>query len=152
MKKTILLLTIFICLFVIVGNRLTVLAADDSTNINYLEGQGDYANCDGVFTQEGLDIIKDILNWIRILAPVLLVLFVALDFATAVISQDNDALNKAGKKIVPRIIATALLFFIPTIVRAILSLDGIASAITIPDDPLCHTMRDEINFDNKLTL
>ena len=65
---------------------------------------------------------------------------VALDLSSAVMSQDNDAIAKASKKIVPRLIGTALLFFVPTIIRAILSIDGIREAITIPDDPLCQTM------------
>ena len=115
----------------------------DNVTINYLEGQSDSISCDGLLTQEGLDIIKEVLNWIRILAPILVVLLVALDFASAVMSSDNDALNKASKKIIPRLIAVALLFFVPTIVRAILSMDGVAESITIPDDPLCHTMISE---------
>ena len=149
MRRTILLITIFLSVFVI-GSRIKALAADDKVEINYLEEKGDYASCDGIITQEGLDIIKEILNWIRIIAPVLLILFVAIDFGSAVISQDNNALSKAGKKVVPRLIATALLFFVPTIIRAILSIDGIESSITIPDDPLCNTMRDEITLENKL--
>lgn len=112
----------------------------DNVEIDYLEDKGDYANCNGLFTQEGLDIIKEILNWIRIIAPILVILLVALDLSSAVISSDNDALTKATKKIIPRLIAVALLFFIPTLIRAILSIDGIAESITIPDDPLCHTM------------
>ena len=66
-------------------------------------------------------------------------------------SSDNDALSKATKKIVPRLIAVALLFFIPTIIRAILSIDGIADSITIPDDPLCHTMIAE-KVDNNIVI
>jgi len=151
MKKSILIFTIIISLFVI-SSKITVLAADDSKEINYLEDKGDYANCDGMITQEGLDMIKEVLNWIRIIAPVLLIIFVAIDFGTAVISQDRDALSKAGKKVVPRMIATGLLFFVPTIVRAILSLDGIADSIIIPDDPLCNTMKEEINLENKLSI
>ncbi len=112
----------------------------NKVEINYLEGKGDYANCDGLITQEGLDIIKEILGWIRIIAPILVILLIALDLSSAVLSQDNDALGKATKKIVPRLIGVALLFFVPTIIRAILSLDGVNDAIAIPDDPLCHTM------------
>ena len=151
MKKTVLIFTIFICLF-FVGSKITVFAANDSTQINYLDGKGNYANCDGMITQDGLEMIKEVLNWIRIIAPVLLLIFVAIDFGSAVISQDNDALQKASKKVVPRMIATGLLFFVPTIVRAILSLDGIADSITIPDDPLCHTMKEVVSIENKISI
>lgn len=151
MKKTILILTLIVSLFVL-GSRLTVQAANDSTTINYLEGKGDYASCDGIVTEDGLEMIKEVLNWIRIIAPILLLIFVAIDFGTAVISQDSNALSKATKKVVPRMIATGLLFFVPTIVRAILSIDGIADSITIPSDPLCNTMRDEIVLENKISI
>lgn len=151
MKKTVLIFTIFICLF-FVGSKITAFAANDSTQINYLDGKGNYANCDGMITQDGLEMIKEVLNWIRIIAPVLLLIFVAIDFGSAVISQDNDALQKASKKVVPRMIATGLLFFVPTIVRAILSLDGIADSITIPDDPLCHTMKEVVSIENKISI
>ena len=112
----------------------------DNVVIDYLEDKSDSVNCDGIVTQEGLDMIKEILNWIRIIAPILVILLVAVDLGNAVISSDNDAISKATKKIVPRLIGVGLLFFVPTIVRAILSIDGIAESITIPDDPLCHTM------------
>ncbi len=150
MKRLVVILLLIISFFSF--SSLKVLAANNETNnveINYLEGQGEYANCDGLFTQEGLDIIKEVLNWIRIIAPILLILLVALDFSSAVLSQDNGALAKAAKKVVPRMIGAGLLFFVPTIVRAILSMDGIADSITIPDDPLCHTMaaKETINYE-----
>ena len=141
MKRILIILILVISLFSI--SNLKVLAANNESNnveINYLEGQSDSISCDGLFTADGLDMIKEILNWIRIIAPILLILLVALDFSSAVMSQENDALAKAAKKVVPRMIGAALLFFVPTIVRAILSMDGIADSITIPDDPLCHTM------------
>ena len=113
---------------------------DEKTRINYLEDKGDYANCDGIFTQEGLELIREVLNWIRIIAPILLILFIALDLGSAVMSSDNDAISKAVKRIAPRMIGTVLLFFVPTIIRAVLNIEGVRGAITIPDDPLCHAM------------
>ena len=91
-------------------------------------------------------MIREVLNWIRIIAPILLVLFIALDLGSAVISSDNDAISKATKKIAPRMIGTALMFFIPTIIRAVLNVGGIRDAITIPDDPLCHAMVAKENY------
>jgi hypothetical protein len=113
---------------------------DNTTKINYLEDKGNYANCDGLLTSDAVDMIREILGYFRIIAPILLILFVAIDFGTAIISNDNDALKKAQSKFVSRSIATAALFFVPTIVRAILGLDGVRSAIEIPNDPLCGTM------------
>ena len=106
-------------------------------------------NCDGILTPEGYAMVQEILGYIRIIAPSLAVILIALDIASAVVSQDNDALGKASKKIVPRLIGVALLFFVPTIVRAILGLDGIKGEIVIADDPLCHTMTvEKVNVNN----
>ena len=115
----------------------------DNVTIDYLEDQSDSIDCNGLFTEDGLNMIKELLNYIRIIAPILLILLVALDLGSAVMSSDNDALSKATKKIVPRLIGVALLFFVPTIVRAILSIDGISDSLTIPDDPLCNAMLTE---------
>lgn len=112
----------------------------DNTKINYISDQGNYANCDGLLTADAIDMIREVLNYFRILGPIALIIFVAIDFATAVISQDNDALKKAESRVTSRAIATALLFFVPTIIRVILGLDGVREAIEIPNDPLCGSM------------
>lgn len=142
MKKAVLLLVVLFS-FLFVNIKVEALGINSrksfsNVEINYLEGQSDSASCDGIITQEGLEIIQEVLGWIRIIAPILLGLLIAVDLGNAVISSDNDALSKATKKIVPRMIGTALLFFVPTIVRLILGLDGVRDAIVIPDDPLCH--------------
>ncbi len=100
-------------------------------------GGGD---CSGLFTSDALDIIDTLLNYFRILAPVLLVVLVAVDFGSAVISQDNDAMKKAQSKVFGRAIGVVLTFFVPTIVKIILDLPGVRDAIEIPNDPLCGTM------------
>ena len=143
MKKTFLILTLILSILfcsTTVNAFTTRQKYDNTVTIDYLDESGEYTSCDGLLTQEGLDMIKEILGWIRIIAPILLILFVAIDLASAVISQDNDAIGKATKKIIPRLIGTALLFFVPTIIRAILNIDGVRESIVIPDDPLCHTM------------
>ena len=111
----------------------------DNTIITY-EEEAD-VSCDGILTQDGYDMVREILGYIRIIAPVLAIILIALDLASAVFSQDNDSLNKATKKIIPRLIGVVLLFFVPTIIRAILGIDGIKDSIVISDDPLCGTMQ-----------
>ena len=145
MKKIVIIVLLILSLFSVskINVRADMLNASkryDDPKIDYLADKGDYASCDGILTEEGLEIIREVLKWVRILAPILLILLVALDLGGAVMSSDNDALSKATKKIVPRMIGTVLLFFVPTIIRAILNIGGIRDAIVIPDDPLCHAM------------
>ena len=93
------------------------------------------ANCDSLFTPEALQIIREILGYFRILGPIALIIFIALDYGTAVIAQDNDALKKANSKVVSRSIAVALLFFVPLIITVILDLTPFAGKSS---DYLCN--------------
>ena len=144
MKKIIMILLMVISLAIvsIVNVRAEVINTSKRFDpvVSYADDKDVSASCDGIFTEEALELIRDVLNWVRILAPILLILLVALDFGSAVVSGENDALSKAAKKSIPRAVGAALLFFVPTIIRAVLNLGGIRDAITIPDDPLCKTM------------
>ena len=146
MKKNILFL--FLIFFVLCIN-IKVSALDYrisydnefNTDFNIISGGEVSVDCNGIFTKEALDLISDILGWFRILAPVALIVLVAVDFGQAVLSQDNDALKKASSKVIKRAIATVALFFIPTFVRVLINLPGVRSSIQIPEDPLCGTMK-----------
>lgn len=132
MKKILILLMITTSLFFITNVDVNALEVGNFPTDIFLAGDG--AVCGGWITQDALDMIQEILNYFRVLGPVLLIVFVALDFGKAVISQDSDALKKAQSKVVSRGIATLLLFFVPTITKAILNLDGVKDTIVIPEE------------------
>ncbi len=133
MKKRVLAILIVVSLFFF--NCGSVYAA-------FTESGGG-ADCSGLLTPDAADMIKELLNYFRILAPIVLIVFVALDFGQAVISQDSDALKKAGSKVVKRAIAAVVLFFIPTIIIAIFDLVP-SGTLVIPDDPFCNTLNTKI--------
>lgn len=94
-------------------------------------------NCNSLFTPDGLNIIREVLSWFRIIAPILLILLTAIDLATAVVNQEKSNSNsEAFGKIVRRAIAVLLLFFVPTIIKIIFELDGVKGMFA--DDPLCE--------------
>lgn len=76
-------------------------------------------------------LLQQILNYIKILGPILVVLLSSLDFGKVIIQGDDEAMAKAQKKLIYRLILAALLFFIPTIVTALLDIFGLTS------DPTC---------------
>ena len=121
-----------------------------NTEFNVIHGNETAVNCNGIFTSDALDLVSDVLNWIRILAPCLLLVLIGVDFGSAVLQQDNDILKKATGKIVKRCIATALLFLVPTIVRILLNLKGVRDTLEIPNDPLCGTMNNIVEKNNNL--
>jgi cell wall-associated NlpC family hydrolase len=92
------------------------------------------ANCNSIFTPGALEIIREVFNYFRIIAPILVILFIAFDYSSAIISQNDDALKKANSRFIYRCIAVLLLFFVPTIVTAILNITPLAGTST---DYLC---------------
>ena len=141
MKKVLilmLLLVSFIPFYCIKVNARTIKSYAD-VPVDYLEDKGDYANCNGIFPNEdSLNMITEILDYFRILAPIALLLFIGVDMGSAVISQDNAAIKKSASKSVKRAIACFLLYLVPTIVRFLLNMDGIKGILV--DDPLCNAM------------
>lgn len=61
-------------------------------------------------------VLKLVLKWVRILVPIILIILVSIDFAQAVISQDQDAVKKATSKAIKRAIAALAVFFVPFLV------------------------------------
>jgi len=91
--------------------------------------------CDGIFTPEALDLVRTLLNMIRIIAPILLIVLIAVDFAMAVISQDRDMLAKASSKVIKRCLATLGVIFTPTLIIALSKISYVD--LILGSDPLC---------------
>ena len=101
-----------------------------------LDGLNQAIECDGLFAnreEEGSVwwLLQTLLNYIKILGPILVVILSAVDFIKAVASSDEDAMKKAQHRLVIRLIAALALFLIPTFVQLILDLIGGLS------DPTC---------------
>lgn len=75
-------------------------------------------------------LLQEIFNYIKILGPLLVVVLSSVEFAKVIIQSDDEAMAKAQKKLITRIILAACLFFIPTLVSAVLDLFGITSNAT----------------------
>ena len=101
--------------------------------------QGSQVNvsCDGIFTSEALELIREALGWFRILAPIILIVLVAVDFGKVVLSQERDAMPKAISSTIKRAIATIGVIFTPTIVIALSKLPGVNQVLS--SDPLCSS-------------
>lgn len=86
-------------------------------------------------------VIQKILLWTRILVPLLLIVLVSIDFAQAVVSQDQDAVKKAISKAIKRGISALAVFFVPFIVSVMLGWynnEHVVSAVEMPEDMVCE--------------
>lgn len=77
--------------------------------------------CEGMIGEKLLNEISTILTWIRISVPIILIILGSVDFAKAVLSDDQQELKKSTGRFVKRCIIAVAIFFIPSLIMYILS-------------------------------
>ena len=143
MKKFLTILVIALSIFSLVTVKVNAKVVIDNYSTGndeslHLMRDDTEINCSAIFDGDAAALINEILDMIRIIAPILMIILTAVDFASAVIQQDNDALKKATDKVTKRAIAVGLLFFVPTIVKTVFNLPGVQNALVgDSNDPLC---------------
>lgn len=70
------------------------------------------------------DLLNEIFTWIQYAIPALAVVLCTVDIAQAVISQDDNNIQKAQSKAIKRIIIGVAIFFIPMLLKIILNYGG----------------------------
>lgn len=73
-------------------------------------------------------MINEMLTYIRIIVPILIILLGTIDFAKAVMGGKEDVMKKAQSDFVKRIIAGVAVFLVPTLVDIIMQLADIVWA------------------------
>ena len=79
--------------------------------------------------KQAMKIIGYVIQVIRWIVPLMLIVLGMIDFGKSAISSDDSALNKATTTLIRRIIAGIVVFFVPTIVMAILKAIEITNGI-----------------------
>ena len=77
--------------------------------------------CESPNVLEVMRIVNIIIKIIKIAVPIILILFMMLEFMKAVSSNDSEALQKAKKNAISKMIAAALIFLIPTFVKLVVN-------------------------------
>lgn len=75
-------------------------------------------------------LLDKILSYATLAGIVLVVILSSIDFLKAIVSNGDDSLAKAKKKLILRLILAVVLFFVPTITNALLDLFGLTSEST----------------------
>ena len=103
-----------------------------------------FTGCD-VYTGELADKINFFLNIIKIAAPIMALVLGLLDFGKAVVAADSaKEMKDAGKRFGRRLVATALLFLVPTLLSVLIN---IFLGDEINNNPYCGL----IDIDNNTT-
>ena len=72
-------------------------------------------------------LLDKILSYIQVLGPMLVIILSSVDFAKVIIKSDDEAMAKAQKKLIIRLVLAACLFFLPVIVKVLLGAFGLTS-------------------------
>lgn len=78
--------------------------------------------CEDLFGKDLIEIIDNVMKYIRILVPVLLLIYGTTDFFTAVFSSDEETMVSKRKRFFKRLIAAAIVFIVPIFVNLVLKL------------------------------
>lgn len=73
-------------------------------------------------TKEIWIFLGNLLNVVKIVIPILILAFGCIDFGKAVVASKDDEIKKALKSLMFRILAGAVIFFIPVIIKFAFSL------------------------------
>ncbi len=97
-----------------------------------LNNHGKVDECDAILgsTQDEESVawlLQQVLNYIRILGPILVVILSSMDFAKSIMANDDDSMKKAQKKLMIRLILAVALFLVPTLVTVLLNIFGITT-------------------------
>ena len=78
--------------------------------------------CAGIEVPDTLfNVVATIIRGIKIVVPILLIIFGMMDLAKAVMAQKEDEIKKGQQTFIKRIIAAVIVFFVITIVQMIIS-------------------------------
>ncbi len=139
-KKTVFILFIAILFFAGPVVSAKVVTTQNVNHVNVVTSVASHSglimSCDGVLGNPSDEnsvawLLQQILNFIKVVGPLLVVVLSSIDFAKVIVKSDDEAMAKAQKKLGMRLILAASLFFIPTLVQVLLDVFGFIS------DPTC---------------
>ncbi len=84
--------------------------------------------CSDNNVKKALRLIGILFLIIKIVIPLILIIMGTIEFGKAMLSSDGDAISKAIKKMITRVIASVAIFLIPTIVRFVFELIPISTS------------------------
>ena len=91
---------------------------DDDPGVDY----PDIDNCRDLFGDDVIEIINKVMDIIKIIVPILLLIFGSTDFFTAVFSSSEENMKEHRNRFFKRIAAAIIVFLVPIFVNLVLKL------------------------------
>ena len=81
-------------------------------------------SCNKIFDKEARELMERIFRIICTIVPILVIVLGSVDFGQAVMSSDQEAMQKAVKRFTTRCIIAVAIFFLPLIVNTLFQMPG----------------------------
>lgn len=91
--------------------------------------KGEIINTSKTSCTDVRDLIHDYWSYVMVIAPILLIVMMTLDFFKAIGSNDADAIKKAGTNAVKRTLAAVILLALPALLGVIFDIFGLPLCI-----------------------
>lgn len=95
-------------------------------NQEEISGEDVDVNCNELFGEKGSggirDMVDEILEYPRVIVPILIIVFGSIDFAKAVIAGKEEDMKKAQRTFIKRLIIGVAFFFIPLIIDLLMDM------------------------------
>ena len=70
-------------------------------------------------------LLKQIFNYLKVLGPMIILVMSAIDFTKAIVSGDDETMQKCYKRLIQRLVLAVALFVVPTLVEVLFDVFGI---------------------------
>lgn len=104
----------------------TLIAAKKSNNVQYDPD----LKCKGLLGDPVNDpdsvawLLVKILNYLKLLGPLIVLILSSLDFAKAILTSDDESMKKAQSNLITRLLLAAALFVLPVLIEVLLDVFG----------------------------
>lgn len=114
----------------IIGSESVVYGVENSNSDESLVIE----SCGDLFGPDLLKKIRQIMNWVKYIVPIMLLVLGTLDFTKGVFSQKEDDMAKIRKTFIMRVVAAILVFIAPIFVNLLLTIANEVWDYIVPDD------------------
>lgn len=120
-----------------IRSRLITLSYDPSNSSGFGETPTEnhviIKSCKDLLGDKLIEKIGTVMNWVKIIIPILLIVMGTIDFTKAVFSGKDDDMAKSRKTFIMRIVAAILVFLAPIFVNLILTIANEVWSYISPD-------------------
>lgn len=84
--------------------------------------KNNFNTCEETLGKSVVEFLQQIFNYIKILGPILVILFSSIDFTQSIMANDDQNMKKSQKKLGIRLICAVGLYFLPMLATLIINL------------------------------